>query len=85
MNASNEKPVPGDHVLLKILPPGLLDGLPARDRRAISAIVGKTVLLVEYDDAGRAELEFVDEQNHNHSIWVDPQFIESAPKPAGAS
>jgi hypothetical protein len=31
---------PGETVVLMALPPGLLDGLPADDQRAIKAIVG---------------------------------------------
>jgi len=38
-------PEAGDTVVLTELPPGLLDGLPLEDQRAISAIVGKPVLL----------------------------------------
>ena len=75
-------PKPGDTVVLKSVPPGLLDGLPEEDQRAIEAIVGKPVLLVEYDEDGRAELEFDDPFdgvpgtcNHTHSIWVAPEFI----------
>jgi hypothetical protein len=76
-------PKPGEKVVLKSLPPGLLDGLPEEDQRAISAIVGKPVLLLEYDEDGRAELHFDDPfdgirgtWNHTHSIWVAPEFIE---------
>jgi hypothetical protein len=70
-------------VLLKSIPPGLLDGLPQEDQNAIVAIVGKPVLLVEYDEDGRAELHFddpfdgrADGYSHTHSIWVAPEFIE---------
>ncbi len=44
--AEPSNPRPGEHVLLIALPPGLLDGLPAEDQRAISAIVGKPVTLL---------------------------------------
>jgi hypothetical protein len=61
MCAHDGKPNPGEMVLLKSIPPGLLDGLPQEDQNAIMAIVGKPVLLVEYDDDdGRAELHFDD-------------------------
>ena len=48
-----------------------------------SIIVGKPVLLVGYDEDGRAELHFddgfdtrTDDYSHSHSIWVTPEFIE---------
>jgi len=69
-------------VVLQSLPPGLLDGLPEEDQRAIRAIIGRPVLLLEYDENGRAELVFDDPfdgvpgtSNHTHSIWVSPEFI----------
>ena len=76
-------PKPGDLVILTQLPPGLLDGLPEDDQRAIRAIVGRPIVLVEYDDLGWVELEFDDPfesrtetSSHTHSIWVAPEFIE---------
>ena len=56
----DSKPEPGEMVLLKSIPPGLVDGLPQDDQNAIVAIIGKPVLLVGYDDDGRAELHFDD-------------------------
>jgi hypothetical protein len=79
MNSRN-KGRPGDMVVLERLPPGLLNGLPKRDQRAISEIVGKPVLLAGYDDDGRAELEFVDRREVCHWIWVDPKFIRAMRK-----
>jgi hypothetical protein len=73
----------GENVVLVEVPPGLLDGLPEDDQRAIRAMVGKPVMLVGYDDDGRAELFFQDPftvqahgYSHTHTIWVAPQFIE---------
>jgi len=73
----------GENVVLVTVPPGLLDGLPAEDQRAIRNIVGKPVTLVGYDEGGRAELHFADpfdvqadEYSHTHKIWVAPEFIE---------
>ena len=70
-------------VLLKSIPPGLVDGLPQDDQNAIVAIIGKPVLLVGYDDDSRAELHFddpfdggADDYSHTHAIWVAPVFIE---------
>src|SRR6478752_613634 len=77
MTGQADKPKVGDKVVLVALPPGLLDGLPEEDQRAISAMVGKSVLLVGFDDFGRAELEFDDpfdarpgRHTHTHTIWV---------------
>jgi hypothetical protein len=73
----------GENVVLVSLPPGLIDGLPDEDQRAIRAIVGKPVLLVGYDERGYAELHFADPfdpqtntYSHTHSIWVAPDFIQ---------
>jgi hypothetical protein len=82
MCAHDRKPNPGEIVSLKSIPPGLLDGLPQEDQNAIAAIVGKPVLLVAYDEDGRAELHFDDafdvrtDHSHSHSIWVAAEFIE---------
>lgn len=83
MRPRDSKPSPGEIVVLTRIPPGLLDGLPQEDQNAIVAIVGKPVLLVEYDEGGRAELHFDDpfdgrtgDYSHTHSIWVGPEFIE---------
>jgi hypothetical protein len=76
-------PNPGETVSLTSIPPGLLNGLPQEDQDAIVAIVGKPVLLVGYDEDGRAELHFEapfdvrsNEYAHTRSIWVAPEFIE---------
>ncbi len=69
---------PGVAVVLTKIPPGLVDGLPTEDQRAISEIVGKSVLLVGYDADGRADLEFKDDDGTIHFIWVAPHFITPA-------
>jgi hypothetical protein len=73
-----KRPKRGQKVVLKALPPGFLDGLPDEDQRAISAMVGKPIMLNKYDRDGRAELEFADPyiENSSHTIWVDPKFIK---------
>jgi len=54
-------------------------GRPAEeDQQAIREIVGKPVLLTEYDDAGRAELEFNDSDGQTHFIFVAADFIKAA-------
>jgi len=80
------KPKPGDMVVLTAVPLGLLDGLPEEDQHAITAIVGKPVLLVGYDD-GRAEIFFDDPfdvrtepHSNTHSIWVPPAFVTLFPE-----
>ena len=78
MNAQNKKPKPGDTVVLFEVPAGLLDDLPPEDQRAINGIVGKPILLREYDEAGRAELAFKDSAGTFHYIYVDPAFISLA-------
>ena len=65
------------------VPSGLLEGLPQEDQNAIVAIAGKPVLLVGYDEDGRAELQFddpfdvqSDRDSHTHTVWVASKFIE---------
>ena len=69
---------PGAGAVLTKIPPGLLDGLPNEDQKAISEIVGKTILLVGYDADGRPELEFKDSEGIIHFINVAPHFIRPA-------
>ena len=76
----NKKPRPGDKVVLVKLPPGFLDDLPMEDQQAISEIIGKPIVLNEYDDDGRAELEFKDRNGVVHFIYVKPHFIRTAAK-----
>jgi hypothetical protein len=71
-----KRPKAKQKVILKVVPPGLLDNLPAADQRAIRAAVGKPVRLNEYDSDGRAELEFIDKNDVIHFVYVDPKFIE---------
>jgi hypothetical protein len=70
--------MPGDTVVLREVPQGLLDGLPEEDQRATSEIVGKPLRLNEYDDVGRAELEFTDSKGVVHFIYVSPDVIRIA-------
>jgi hypothetical protein len=68
---------PRKKVVLQDLPPGLIDGLPEEDQKAITEIVGKPVLLESFDDDRRAELRFVDSRGVIHFIYVDPEFIRA--------
>jgi len=72
------KPKPGDKVILIALPPGFLDDVPLEDQRAIAQVVGKTILLNEYNEDGRAELEFTEENGTMHYIYVSPDLIKAA-------
>jgi len=76
--AQNTKPKPGDTVVLTAVPPGMLDDLPAEDKQAISEIVGKPILLSQFDEDGRAELEFQDGNGNFHTLYVKPEFIIKA-------
>jgi hypothetical protein len=78
MSSDDKKPRPGDMVVLIEVPPGLLDDLPMEDQQGISEIVGKPVRLNEYDEDGRAELEFKDGDGHFHFIYVHPDFVRAA-------
>jgi len=71
-----KKPKPGEKVILKALPPGFIDDLPEEDQRAISAVVGKPIILNKYENDGRAELEFTDNEDTIHFIYVDPRFMK---------
>ncbi len=71
------KPKPGQKVVLTALPPGFMNNLPVDDQRAISEVVGKPITLVQYDEDGKAEVEFYDYgKDVGHSLFVDPKFIK---------
>jgi hypothetical protein len=80
---SDDKPHAGDRVILIALPPGFVDDLPEEDQRSLTAMIGKSVMLVGYDEHGRAELQFAypidartDGSIHKHAtIWVGPNCI----------
>ena len=76
--SSQEKPKPGDFVILSEVPEGFLNDLPQEDRQAISDVVGKAVRLNEYDDNGRAEIEFTDSSGTVHFLYVSPDVIRPA-------
>jgi hypothetical protein len=78
MSSKDNRPEPGTKVVLKSVPPGLLDGLPQSDQRAIAAIVVQPVRLVDYDDVGRAELEFTDDEGDIHYVYVKPEYLRPA-------
>ena len=66
---------PGDVVLLTALPVGFIDDLPEEEQRAISARIGRPILLLKYEQDGRAALEFMDKDDGIHTLYVAPKFI----------
>ncbi len=68
---------PGDRVILTAAPASLLRGLPKEDQAAIRSIVGQPVVLAGFS-YGQAELEFMDAQGDDHTIWVEPALIRPA-------
>ena len=78
MNAQPKKPKPGEMVVLTGLPTGFLDDLPKEEQLAISSAVGKTLILNKYDEDGRAELEFKEENGTVHFLYVSPAFVRRA-------
>ena len=73
-----KKPALGNMVVLSEAPPSLMEGLPIADQKAIANAVGKPILLIGYDEAGRAELEFMDAEGGIHSIYVNPEILRTA-------
>ena len=65
-------------VVLTGLPPGFLDDLPIEDQQAISAIIGKPILFVDFADNGRVELKFHEPGGRTHFLYVDVSFIRPA-------
>jgi len=66
---------PGASVILRKLPPNFLRGLPRSDKKAISAVVGKPVRMVECAEDGRAELKFTDKRGTIHFLHVSPSLL----------
>jgi hypothetical protein len=78
MNKKRTKQMLGEMVVLMKLPPGFLEGLPKEDQVAISAVVGKAIVLKGYDKDGRVELEFTEKNGTIHFIYLSPEFIRRA-------
>jgi hypothetical protein len=75
MSNHARKPTSRRRVTLHALRAGFVDDLPIEDQRAILGVVGKRVLLKGYEDDGRAELEFTDQDGVIHAIYLDPKYI----------
>jgi hypothetical protein len=71
---------PGEMVILTALPPGFLDDLPEEDQQAIAAVVGTPIRLRGWDDIGRAELEFQEQNGTFHTLFVARTFISPVGK-----
>jgi hypothetical protein len=69
------RPQVGEKVVLKGVPVGFVDDLPRSDQLAIKAAIGTMVLLLDYDDDGRAEVEFTEADGTIHSLFLDPKYI----------
>ncbi len=65
----------GDLVKLKFVPPGLLENLPIEDRKAIMSASSSPMRLIEYDEVGRAGLQFTDDNGIIHIIYVNPDLL----------
>jgi hypothetical protein len=42
------------------------------DQQAISEVVGNSILFVNFDEYGRADLEYVDRAGVMHFLYLDP-------------
>jgi hypothetical protein len=67
----------GDAVILLGLPEGFTDDMDIEDRQALSEAVGSRVVFNEYDDNGRAELQFTSRDGVLHFIYVEPWFMKA--------
>jgi hypothetical protein len=77
-DSDEEQAKPGDTVLLMKIPLGFLDDLPVVDQRAVFDVGGTPVALKQYDEDGRAEVEFADHSGTIHFIYLSPDFITLA-------
>ncbi len=66
----------GDHVKVIEIPEWLPEGLPEKDQIAISAQVGRVLIVEGFGEDGSVELEFIDDAKHIHTIWVAPNCLE---------
>jgi len=66
----------GDTVVVKQIPSTLISGLPREDQEAILKCVGKSFRIAGFNDLGEAEIEFLDDSNDAHTIWLEAKSIE---------
>jgi hypothetical protein len=71
---------PGDMVVLVGLPPGFLDDLPLENQIAIRDVTGKPIRYCGITITStwqRVELEFHENSERGHTLYVDPSFIRA--------
>ena len=66
----------GDTVRVKRIPENLPRGLPVEDQSAIRACVGRVFSISGFNDNNEAEIEFTDEANDYHTIWIPTNCLE---------
>lgn len=66
----------GDSVKVIDIPAWLPQGLPEEDQIAICSQIGKTLIIQGFNGDGDAELEFVNNNGHIHTIWIKPHCLE---------
>ena len=62
-------------MILKGVPDGFLDDLPANDQQAIRAAIGQHVTVLTVDPV-LVEVEFVDGDGDTHTIWVPYSMLD---------
>jgi hypothetical protein len=67
---------PGDTVIVKSIPDGLLYGLLNEDQEAIKACIGQLLKVADVNAAGDAEIEFTDQFDNFHTIWIATTNLE---------
>jgi hypothetical protein len=58
-----------------VLLSGFLGDLLEEEPRAISARIGRPIMLMAYERDGRAELEYMAKDDSMHIFYVDPKFM----------
>ena len=72
-----EKPLKqGEVVRMLEIPQDLFSKLPEALHVALKAEVGKVHLIQSFNEYGKIELEFHDENYTPHTIWVSPSCVE---------
>jgi len=65
----------GDIVRMLEIPQDLFSELPEAQHAALRAETGKVHLIQSFDDYGRIELEFHDENYTPHTIRINPSYV----------
>ena len=75
LDADGETLQEGDPVILLNAPDDLLLNLPSEDQVAIRAQVGKSMQVQGFDEHGNVELEFKDDNEMIHFIWIGSSHL----------